>query len=75
MNEVREYHSSCFLGGKVYVFGGQNIHKRLNSVEVLNTGALKRGWDLEKFPEVEARSLAIFCPVNNREILIMGGQG
>ena len=36
INQARLGHSSCVLGSKLYVFGGRDGERYLNSLEVLN---------------------------------------
>lgn len=77
---ARMFHSGCSLENSVYLFFG---HQKLSnghlepSIEILNTktGANSLFWELFKPPmfSFRARVRALVAPLNDREILIVGG--
>ena len=71
LNKPRNSHSSCVLNDRLYVFGGYRS-KYLSSVEVFDI--VKRNtWSLIELPNIEPRAMAIFCPVSETQIIIIGG--
>ena len=82
MNQARNEHSSCQLGGHIYVFCGQNNQEqKINSVEKLSIDADPFyqdliGWEL--IPDANLVALPklyghLSVALNTFEILILGG--
>ena len=73
MNEGRFCHSSCTLGSKIYVYGGQNAEQNyLDTVEYLDMEYCKI-WTSVKLDQLLARKNSHLCPLKDGEILIFGG--
>lgn len=76
LNVGRYDHSSCSLAGNIYVFGGYDGQRTLNSIERLAIGKPNAVWNLIEFPcEVllkRCNALMVSLPESN-QILIAGG--
>ena len=78
---ARSAHSSCVLGNSLYTFGGgDQEYNELNSVEWIelkeaHDEQLNQEWQLIEFDPttLPPRSNPVFCPLNETEILIAGG--
>ena len=82
MNVARSHHASCSLDGNVYVFCGQDRNQEpLNSIEVLEDTAsnldLIEAWKLIRVADtiLFPRSSPGVAPLNDNEIVVMGGFG
>ena len=85
MNVAREYHSSCSFADFTYVIGGRTQNGMTDSIERLNsTEIVSRCYPLFFWShtwqhiQVAGSSLpachsALVCPLNDTEIIIMGG--
>ena len=82
MNVARVLSSSCVLGDhRVFVFCGMSSTGFLQSIEVLQirdsaSEQMREAWQLvplNLISELTPRSYAVVCPVNQSEILVMGG--
>ena len=79
LNEGRMSHSSCFLGDKIYVFAGRNAQGLIDSIESLKitidpTQQFTKNWKLiYEENEFEPREALLCAPLNESEIVIMGG--
>lgn len=83
MNVARSESSSCALAGFLYVFCGIDIDDDISlSIEKLQLvpSAKIQKWyvwqlipNINIAPDLTERSFPVVCPLNDREILIMGG--
>jgi len=82
LNIARCNSSACFLGGNIYVFGGQNRQYQMtNSIEKLRVASLNSVggkatvWILIKPARAALlpRASPAFYPINSNEIVILGG--
>jgi len=71
MNEARNYHSSCVVRNKIYVFGGRDssMGPCTKSIEIL-TGSV---WSIIREAFLQARYQPMVSVINDKTILICGG--
>ena len=72
MNIARSNHSSCVLKSNLYCFGG--LFHAFSTVEVLDIESNEQ-WLLVHLPDVSPRDSALFCPISENLIAIIGGYG
>ena len=77
LNYERYHHASCALGAYVYVFCGLSgpLMLSTNTIEKLDATRPDSRWTLIHVPETELppRYGCIAAPLNNKEIVILGG--
>ena len=83
MKQARQSHSSCYLGGFIYVCCGEGDNGLLNSVERLKilesnpSNQPSQSWQLlslQNFPSnFQPRQWLLVSAINEQDILIMGG--
>ena len=72
MNEARSQHSSCTLGKWLFVFGGYDGYKYLESIERCDMEANSQ-WDSYNVDAFTKRCSAAVSPLNSDSIVIFGG--
>ena len=78
-NIARNAHSSCVVGSKVYIFGGEDVDGSLiNTIESYDVeGPAKEegeaAWDRINLEAVTPRIYSIVCPLTQSDAVIMGG--
>ena len=83
LNKARCFHSACTLNRMIYVFcgGDENYKDYLNSIEVISETSLVQNstatWQLIEVPQniLIPREFPGVAPMNDTEIVIMGGHG
>lgn len=71
---ARHVHGSTILNEKLYVFAGMDeTDQCINSLEVLELNAVSKAWTLLVLEIIPARACPLICPINEKELLIMGG--
>ena len=74
LRKARYFTSACSLGTKAYLFFGQTAYdEEQDSIECLDIENEKIGWQVFKLPGVRSRQHPIVCPINDKEIVIFGG--
>ena len=84
LKEERKFMSSCFLGGYIYVIGGQGHYNQdLRTIEKLRIKSSLREQKQQNWQKIQTsnlsgdyfspRSFPIACPISPTQILIMGG--
>lgn len=56
---------------QLYVFGG-TAKKGINSIEILDLTGTKN-WEVVQLDIISGRGDCIFCPINDKDLLIMAG--
>ena len=75
LNVVRYSHAACIIGSRQYVFGGRNNrNEQLANIEICEIGNNAAQWENLLLDQVEPRFFSVFCPISEREILILGGR-
>ena len=79
LNVARSQASSCILGRRVYVFGGcGDGESYLNSIEYLKLSSRQDesqglAWMIVSLEMVTPRINPVLCPLNERQIVLIGG--
>lgn len=71
------------LGWQVYIFGGHTNTYILKSIEFITmkktykveVGTEEHSWTRFNVPEIKERWLPAACPISDKHIVVMGGQG